>query len=290
MSIVVTGATGHLGHLVVESLLTAGVPAPEIVAGGRNLAVVQDLAARGVVVRSLDYSDPESIVAAVAGAEKVLIVSGTEMGRRVGQHTAVARAALDAGATSIAYTSAPHADTTSLRLADEHRGTEEAIRALGAPFTFLRNGWYFENYTSRLPVYLDQGAVVGAAGDGRISGADRADYAAAAAAVLTTDGHEGAIYELGGDTSFTLAELAAVVSESSGREIAYQGVSVPELTAILTGAGIPAPVAEVLADSDRSIHEGELFVDTGDLSRLIGRPTGRLRPAVAAALQALSRI
>ncbi len=290
MSLVVTGATGQLGHLVVESLLDAGVPANRIVAGGRNLDAVRDLAARGVDVRRIDYSDPSSLATGLAGAEKVLIVSGTEFGLRVDQHTAVAQAALDAGARHLAYTSAPHAPTTSMRLAHEHAGTEAALTALGAPLTLLRNGWYFENYTSQLPVILEHGAVVRATSTGRVSGADRADYAAAAAAVLTGEGHEGAIYELGGDASFTLPEFAAVVADVSGRDIAFQQVTVAELTAILVGAGLPEPVAEVIADVDRATDAGELLVETGDLSRLIGRPTGTLRAAVESAYAALTAV
>jgi NAD(P)H dehydrogenase (quinone) len=251
---------------------------------------VQDLADRGVDVRRIDYSDPASLATGLAGAEKVLIVSGNEFGLRVDQHTAVAEAALAAGAGHLVYTSAPHAPTTSMKLAHEHAGTEAALVALGAPLTLLRNGWYFENYTSQLPVILEHGAVVRATATGRVSGADRADYAAAAAAVLTGEGHEGAIYELGGDASFTLPEFAAVVADVSGRDIAFQQVTVAELTAILVGAGLPEPVAEVIADVDRATDAGELLVETGDLSRLIGRPTGTLRAAVEAAYAALTAV
>jgi NAD(P)H dehydrogenase (quinone) len=172
-----------------------------------------------------------------------------------------------------------------MRLADEHRASEEAIRALGVPFTFLRNGWYFENYTAQIPTYLANGAVLGSAGEGRISGAARADFAAAAAAVLSSEGHERRIYELGGDESFTLGELADVVAKLSGTTVVYRDLPVEELQKVLEGAGLPAPVAAVFADTDRSIRAGELFIDTGDLSRLIGRPTAPLADAVAAALR-----
>jgi NAD(P)H dehydrogenase (quinone) len=287
MSLVVTGATGHLGRLVVESLLTAGVAPGEIVAGGRRTEALSDLAARGIDVRRLDYDDPASLATGLAGAERVLIVSGTDFGRRVGQHTAVAEAALAAGARHLVYTSAPHATTTSMLLAAEHAGTEQALTDLGAPLTVLRNGWYLENYTSQLGTYLEHGAVVGAAGDGRVSGAARADYADAAAAVLTGDGHEGRVYELGGDTSFSFAELALVVSAATGRDIPHRQVTQAELRAVLVGAGVPGPVADVLADVDRAIEEGELHVTSGDLSRLIGRPTGTLTAAVEQAAAAL---
>ena len=285
MSIVVTGAGGHLGRLVVEELLGRGVPAEQIVATTRRVEALDDLAARGVQVRPADFDAPETLAAAFAGAEKVLIVSGTDFGRRVAQHTAAAAAAQQAGAGLVVYTSAPYADTTSMQLAAEHAGTEAAIRALGVPFTFLRNSWYFENYTPQIPAYLEHGAVFGAAGDGRISGAARADYAAAAAAVLAGEGHQGKVYELGGDQSFTLGELAAAVADVSGKPVEYRDLPAEELIKVLEGAGFPPPVAAVFADVDTSIAKGLLFVDSGDLSRLIGRPTTALRTAVESALR-----
>ena len=285
MSIVVTGAGGHLGRLVVEELLGRGVPAEQIVATTRRVEALDDLAARGVQVRHADFDAPETLAAAFAGAEKVLIVSGTDFGRRVAQHTAAAAAAQQAGAGLVVYTSAPYADTTSMQLAAEHAGTEAAIRALGVPFTFLRNSWYFENYTPQIPAYLEHGAVFGAAGDGRISGAARADYAAAAAAVLAGEGHQGKVYELGGDQSFTLGELAVAVADVSGKPVEYRDLPAEELIKVLEGAGFPPPVAAVFADVDTSIAKGLLFVDSGDLSRLIGRPTTALRTAVESALR-----
>ncbi len=284
MSIVVTGATGPFGHHAVEALLARGVPAGEIVAGGRSLDKVADLAERGVRTARVDYDDADGLAEVVKGADRVLVVSGNEFGGRVAQHTTVARAAADAGA-SVVYTSAPYADRTTLQVAVEHRGTEEAIRAIGLPFTILRNCWYFENYTAQIPSYLAHGVVVGAAGVGRVSGAPRAEYAEAAAAVLTGEGHEGRVYELGGDASFTLAELAETVARRGGRPVVYSEITVDELATVLEGAGVPAPVAAVLADTDRSIRDGELEVTTGDLSRLLGRPTTSLDAAVAAALR-----
>lgn len=283
MSLVVTGATGSYGRLVVRSLLDRGVSADQIVAGGRNLDKLADLAERGVRTARVDYDDPASLNEAVKGAERVLIVSGTDIGKRVAQHTAVARAAQEAGA-AVLYTSGPHADTSSIQLLGEHRETEASITALGVPFTVLRNGWYFENYTAQIPSYLQHGTVLGSAGDGRISGAARADLAEAAAVVLTEDGHEGATYELGGD-SFSLSELAASVSEHSGTPVVYTDLPVEEFAKALEGAGLPAAIAAMLADTDRGIRAGDLLIETGDLARLIGRSPATLADAVVAALK-----
>jgi NAD(P)H dehydrogenase (quinone) len=280
MSIVVTGATGHLGRLVVESVLDRGVPAGEIVATGRTVAKLADLAERGVVVRSADYGDPASLRAAFAGVDKLLLVSGSEVGKRVAQHGNVIAAAKDSGARLIAYTSILKADTSSLVLAEEHRATEQALAASGVPYVFLRNSWYIENYTGQLPVYLEHG-IAGAAGNGRVSAATRADYAEAAAAVLTGEGHEGAVYELGGP-SFSMAELAAAVSATAGRTVSYTDLPVEQYTAVLVGAGLPEAAAAVFADGDRGVAQGELLTEANDLEKLIGRAPTSLADALAA--------
>ena len=281
MSIVVTGATGHLGRLAVEALLRRGVPAGQITATGRRTEVLADLADQGVTVRRADFTDPASLREAFAGAEKVLLVSSSEVGQRVQQHANAIDAAREAGVGLVAYTSIPKADTSSLLLAQEHRATEALLAESGISHVVLRNGWYLENYTGQLPVFLEHG-IAGAAGDGRVSAATRADYAEAAAAVLTEDGHAGATYELGGP-AFTLPELAEVVSEVTGRPVRYTDMPVEQYTQVLVGAGFPAPVAAVFADGDRGVADGELYVDPADLERLLGRPATPLRDAVAAA-------
>ena len=284
MSVVVTGASGHLGRLVVLELLGRGVPAGEVVATARDTSRLADLADRGVDVRRLDYDDTASVASALRGAEKVLLVSGTEFGKRVAQHTAVVEAAKAEGVALLAYTSAPKASTTTLRLAAEHAATEEVLRGSGVPFTLLRNGWYLENYTGSLAQDLERGGTVGSAGDGRVSAAARADYAAAAAVVLTTEGHAGAVYELGGDEPFTMAELAAEVASRSGRPFTYTDLPLEEHTQVLVDAGLPRPVAETLADSSAAVGRGELLVTSGDLARLTGRPATTLAEGVEAAL------
>jgi NAD(P)H dehydrogenase (quinone) len=285
MSIVVTGATGQLGRLVVEDLLDRGVAPDTIVATGRNVAKVGDLADRGVRVTAVDHGDPDSLRRAFDGAEKVLLVSGSDPGARVQQHRNVIDAAREAGVGLLAYTSIAHADRTRMQLAADHQATEAALGESGVPHALLRNSWYLENYTAQLPVYLQTGAVVGSADDGRISAATRADYAAAAAAVLVADDQAGAVYELGGDDAFTLSELAQAVSEATGKPVVYRDLPVEALIEVLVGAGIPEPYAAVLADADLGVDRGDLYVDTGDLSRLIGRPTTSMPDAVRAAVE-----
>jgi NAD(P)H dehydrogenase (quinone) len=285
MSIVVTGATGHLGRLAVEALLDRGVPAHQIIATGRRTEAVADLARRGVVVRQADFDDEASLRKAFIDAERLLLVSGSEVGQRVRQHTNAIEAATAAGVRFIAYTSIVKADTSTLLLAEEHRATEQVLARSGVPYALLRNSWYIENYTGQLPVYLQHG-IAGAAGTGGVSAATRADYAAAAAAVVAGNGHEGAVYELGG-APFTMAELAEIVSSATGQAVSYTDLPVEQYQAVLVGAGLPEPVAAVFADGDRGVADGELLVDGNDLEKLIGRAPTSLADAVASAVAGL---
>ncbi|MGW2782933.1 SDR family oxidoreductase [Streptomyces populi] len=283
MSIVVTGATGHLGRHVVEQLLEK-VPAEQITAVVRDESKAADLAARGVRLAVADYNTPETFDGLFAAGDKVLLISGNEFDKgRVQQHRVVIDAAKAAGVSLLAYTSAPGSLTAAL--ADDHRATEEVLLASGLPYTLLRNAWYHENYTENLAPVLAHDAVVQAAGEGRVASASRADYAAAAVAVLTGEGHENKTYELSGDEAWGFAEYAAELSRQTGKEIAYNAVSPEALASILTGAGLPEAFAGILAGVDVSIEKGELAVTTGDLSRLTGRPTTPIAESVAAALK-----
>jgi NAD(P)H dehydrogenase (quinone) len=279
----ITGASGQLGRQVVENLLARGVPAGEVVAVVRTPAKVADLAARGVQVRQGDYSAPETLPAAVAGVRRLLLISGSEPGRRVAQHSAVVDAARAAGVERLLYTSILRADTSTNPLAGEHRATEEVIAAAGLPYTFLRNSWYTENYTGQLAQYLRTGEIVGAAGAGRVSAAPRADYAAAAAAALTGDEGGAVVYELGG-TSFDFTELAAAVTEATGTKVTYRDLPAEAYAAVLREqAGLDAATAEFVAGIDTSIARGDLETGSDDLARLIGRVPGSLAAALAAA-------
>ncbi|ACG74416.1 NmrA family protein [Anaeromyxobacter sp. K] len=283
--IAITAASGKLGHQAVEALLKR-VPAARLVALVRHPARAADLAALGLQVRQGDYDRPATLGTALAGVEKLLFISGSEVGRRVPQHQAVVDAARRAGVRLVAYTSILHADTSGVMLAVEHRETEAMLRASGVPHVLLRNGWYLENYTEHLGPALAHGAIAGSARDGRIAGAARADYAEAAAAVLTGEGHEGRAYELAG-TPFTMADLAAEVSRQAGKPVAYRDLPPADYRAVLVGAGIPGPYADALVDADLGVARGELDDASGDLERLIGRPSTRLATAVATALAAL---
>lgn len=285
MPIVVTGATGQLGRLTVEALLRRGIPAADIIATGRDIAGIKDLADRGITVRRGDFADTDGLAEAFAGADRLLLISASvPVGERVANHRRVIDAAASAGVSLVAYTSTTHADTATTVIGATHSETEAYLRDRGIPSVLLRNGWYLENYTSQLPQILQNGAVVGAAGEGRISAASRADYAEAAAVVLTTEGHTGAVYELGGDESFTLTELAAAISAAAGKQVTYADLPVADFAQVLDAAGLPAELAEVLADADRGMNRGEMYTDSGDLRRLIGRPPVTLAEALAAAL------
>ena len=270
--IVVTAATGQLGRLVVDGLRKQGV---KFAAGARNTAA--DL---GVEVRELDYDRPETLASALQGAEKVLLISGSEVGRRVAQHSAVVEAAKQAGVQHLVYTSAPYADTTELVLAPEHKATEEAVLASGLPYTFLRNGWYHENYVDTIRTGAETGELVGAAGDGRVASAARKDFADAAVAVLTQPGHENQVYELTGDTAWTFVELAEEIAKVADRPVTYRNVSAAQLQQHLVEQGTPPEVAGFLAALDANIAAGTLGHTPGTLRRLIGRPTTPIAAAV----------
>lgn len=283
MTIVVTGATGHLGRLVVESLLSRGVAPDQIVAGGRAVEKLDDLAARGVRVARIDYTDAASLAAAFAGADTLVLVSGSEVGQRVPQHRAAIDAAREAGIGHVIYTSAPAATTSALAVNPEHKATEEMLEQSGLRTTILRNNWYTENYAQVVAGAGVSGEITSAAGEGRVASAPRSDYAEAAAIVaLDPEAHAGAVYELAGDHAWDFAELAEAASEVLGRPVVYRPLSPQDQAAALVSAGMPEPAAQFMVAVDQNIRDGLLAGTSGDLARLLGRPTVPLVEALRA--------
>ncbi len=280
MTILVTAASGQLGRLVLDSLLARGVAPAEVRAGARTPDTLSGYAERGVDVVHLDYDDPATVASAVKGIDRVLLVSSNAVGRRVDQHRAVVDAVAKEGVQQLVYTSAPRADDTTLVLAPEHRATEELVRASGVPFTILRNNWYAENYAQGLATARETGTLVTSAGEGRVASAARADYAEAAAVVLTEEGHQGQVYELAGDQAWTFDVLAEAYSEVLGRDVELRQVSSDEHVAILEGVGLDADTAGFVTALDGNIRDGDLAFTDGTLSRLIGRPTTPLGVAL----------
>ncbi|MBA7728349.1 SDR family oxidoreductase [Citrobacter freundii] len=278
--IAITGATGQLGQHVIENLLKT-VPASQIVAIVRNPAKAATLSLQGITVRQADYTDEAAFTTALQGIDKLLLISSSEVGQRTPQHRNVINAAKSARVKFIAYTSLLHADTSPLGLADEHVATEKMLAESGLDYALLRNGWYSENYLASAPAALEHGVFIGAAGDGKIAAATRADYAAAAARVISEEGHAGKIYELAGDEGWTLSQLAAELAQQSGKKVVYQNLSEADFAAALKGFGLPAGLAEMLADSDIGASKGGLFDDSHTLSTLIKRPTTSLAESVS---------
>lgn len=281
--IAVTGATGHLGQRVIHNLLNTH-DAQKIVAIVRNPAKAQQLAEKNVLVRQADYSDPAALALALQGVEKLLLISSSEVGQRAAQHRNIIDAAKTAGVELIAYTSLLRADTSPLGLHEEHVETENYLAQSGVPFVLLRNGWYSENYLASVPAALEHGVFIGSAGDGKIASATREDYAAAAATVLSLDNQAGKVYELAGDSAWTLSELADKISALTGKTVVYQNLSEADFAATLKQAGLPDAIATMLADSDIGASKGGLFDDSHQLSRLIGRPTTSIDDSLKAIL------
>lgn len=277
--IAMTGATGHLGQLTLTELLKT-VPANQLVAIVRNPAKAEALAQQGVIVRQAEYGDQAALTAALEGVDKLLLISSSEVGQRAVQHRNVIDAAKAAGVKFIAYTSLLHADRSPLGLHVEHVETEQYLAASGIPYALLRNGWYSENYLASAPAALEHGVFIGSAGEGKIASATRGDYAAAAAKVMSSEGHAGKVYELAGDEAWTLSELAAALSKQSGKPVVYQNLSEADFAAALKGAGLPEAFANLLADSDAGAAKGGLFDGSRTLSTLIGRPTAPIHDSI----------
>lgn len=280
MKIGITGATGHLGRLVVEKLKERVDP-KIIVALVRTPEKVSDNA---IEARRFNYDEPDNLSKSLEGIDHLLLISGSEVGKRRQQHENVIKAAKQAGVKWIVYTSLLHADKSTISLADEHRATEAALKASGIAHTILRNGWYTENYTASITASVKNGAFIGCAGEGKISSAARDDYAEAAVVVLTSVNQQGKVYELAGDKHYTLTELAAEVSRQTGIKIHYRNLTEQEYAATLTSFGMPDELAKAIAGYDAAASRNDLFDDSKQLSQLIGRSTTTLAQSIKEAL------
>ncbi len=283
MKIGVTGATGQLGRYVIESLKEKS-SANQIVALVRSPEKAVDL---GVEVRSFNYGHPENLVDALNGIDKLLLISGNEIGKRTEHHTNVIEAAKKAGIKFVVYTSLLHADSSTLVLAGEHLETEKVLKNSGIPFAILRNGWYTENYTDSIKSAVSYGVLLGSSGNGKISSATRTDFALAAATVLSTNGHEGKTYELAGDNAYTLSDMASEIARQTGKAIFYNNLPVKEYAASLVQAGLSEGIANFLAGTHVATENGDLFDNSRQLSQLTGKPTTSLAQAIAEALTGL---
>lgn len=278
--IAVTGASGHLGQLVIHELLQNGIKPSDIVALVRNPEKAKDYKSKGIEVRIADYDKPETLMKALLGIKKLLLISGSEVGKRIVQHKAIINAARENKVSYIAYTSILAADKSPLALAKEHFETEKMIEASEIPFTLLRNGWYTENYLSSIPTAIESGEMFGCAGEAKFSTASRSDYAQAAAKVMATEGHVRKIYELAGDEAFTLNELAKVVSDISGQSVKYINLSEKDYSNLLVKIGLPEAFAGILAETETLSQKGWLEDDSHTLSKLIGKKTTDLHEEI----------
>jgi len=287
MSIIITGSTGELGRLVIADLLASGVPADQVTAVARSEEKAADLVAQGVRLHLADYDRPETFATAFQPEDRVLLISGSDVGRRVPQHAVVIDAAKAAGVAQLAYTGILGGPKADFLLAAEHRETEQLILDSGLPYTFLRNGWYSDGpaFTADLPAIIERGAITNSVVPGsRIATAPRTDFAAAAAVVLSTDGHLNQAYELSGDTAWTFEEFAEEVSRQTGKKVVHNSLSAAEYKTLLLDNGLPEVFADILVDVDAAISRGALAATPGDLSRLVGRPTVPIADSIAAAL------
>ena len=289
MKIAITGATGQLGHHVIQALLTK-TDAQNIVALVRDLNKAQHLKAQGVELRHFDYDQTETLAPALEGIDKLLLISANEIGRRTPQHQAVIQAAQQSNVPYIAYTSLLNADASTLGLSQEHRETEALIKNSGLTYTFLRNNWYTENYLAGLSHAIESGTLYGAANDGKISSASRIDYAEAAATVLVSDTHENRIYELAGSTAFTLQDFANTISEVSGQAVQYKNLTSEQYHQALVQAGLPTGLVDVIVDADVKTQTGAMFSDSKDLEQLIGRKTTSIQEEITNTLNNSSTV
>lgn len=289
ITVAVTGASGNLGRAIAEGLLDV-LDSQDVVLITRTPDNLADLAARGADVRRGDFDDPASLSAAFAGVDRLLVISGDVLGARVHGHVAAFRAAVEAGVGHIAYTSMgnPSDDNPAIAAAD-HRATEQALRATGAAWTILRNGIYADLQVDAAAGAIATGTLLTNAGNGRNAYVTRADCAAAAIAVLTTDGHERKAYDVTGPEALDAEDLATIYGELGGRKVGIAHADDESwVAAMVQHAGMPEPMARILATFGAAQRQGYAAVVTPTVERLTGRPPTSLREFLAAQREALA--
>jgi NAD(P)H dehydrogenase (quinone) len=284
MTILVSGASGRLGRLVLDRLIARGVPASELVAGARSPREVDDLRARGIRTVAFDYDDPATLRAGLKGIDRFVLVSVSQPNTPVTQHDAVIEAAAAADVSALAYTSVYRASESALPLAPIHAAAERAIAATDLPAVILRNNSYTELYLGTVMRARQTGIITAAAGGGRIAGATRPDFADAAAVAITGESYLGRVLELSGDAAFSYADLAAAAAQIWGRDVAYLALTGEQMLSQFSSLGLDAKTAQVLATIDDAIAAGHLDSSDRTLSEMIGRPTTSLIDALRAGL------
>ncbi|UOE95177.1 SDR family oxidoreductase [Alkalihalobacillus sp. LMS39] len=287
MKILVTGATGKLGSKVLDALLKT-VPSSQLAVSVRKPEKAKSLRARGVDVRYGDFDRPETLDAAFAGIDRLLIISTDgDNETRTRQHTNAVEAAARAKVGFIAYTSAPNAMESKLFLAAAHQATEKAILETGIPYSFLRNNWYLENETATIQAVLAGAPWVTSAGSGKVGGALQQEYAEAAAAVVANDGHENTIYELSGKLK-AQEEMASALGTVLGKEVLIQQVDDATYAEIMKKAGVPDFVIPILVGIQQGIRVRAFEVESNDFDKLIGRPLTPTNEALSQLVQGIS--
>ena len=284
-TIFVSGASGKLGRLVLAALKEKGY-AGKIIAGTRDPSKLADVT--GVEVRKADFTDKAGLVTALAGVDRLLVISTDVIGQRLPQHLTAVEAAKDAGVKEIFYTSMPSPEPPSaISFAPEHFGTEEAIKSSGLAYTILRMTWYTENLLGSLPGNLATGQWFTSAGDGKLSYVTRTDCARAAAGALIR-GAENKIYTVTGPEALTTAQIATIASAVTGKPLTTINVTDEQLAAGAKSAGVPDFVVEhFIVAFDRNTREDKVSTVTDAVETLWGSKPQSVRDFLVANLAAL---
>lgn len=276
--ILISGASGHLGSLVIKHLIESqGIAAADIIATSRDPSKLSALAAKGVETRAADFSTPSTLAAAFQGVDRLLIISTDAIGARIDQHKAAIEAAQKASVQRIFYTSMPKAETSAIIFAPEHAASEAAIKSSGLAYTIFRNGWYMENLFMSLPQIVSSGQWYTSAGDGRTGYIAREDIARAIAAGIAHPVAENITYNLNGDVGHSNHDIAALVSDITAKQIDVINLNDEQLLNGMLATGVPANFAPFLVSTNAATRAGDLDRISDDAANLSGHPLTTLK-------------